>query len=113
MSRVISIELSMRALLHEAVARVRASVAAGDGAIVASTQLSNKALSFQIEVRVRDVPKLLSALGEIGVVVQEHARAISRPATEAEAEADAVVMLHVGLVHGEPDMRVALPKVPG
>ncbi len=78
--------------------------------IVDASRLSNKALTYRIEVDREGVECLLGALAACGAVIDQQQR--DYPARGREPE-DAVVLLHVALVHDEPDQRVELPKVPG
>jgi hypothetical protein len=111
MPKVITLELGMRATPPEAAARVRAAVDRGGGATLDAARLSNKALTYRIEVATADLPRLEASLAALGSVI--HSAVHEYPSrTDADA-VDATILLHVALVHGEPDQRVELPKVPG
>jgi hypothetical protein len=111
MPKVITLELGMRTTPPEAAARVREAVDRGGGAILDASRLSNKALTYRIEVATEDLPRLETALSALGSVI--HSAAHDYPSRADTADVDATLLLHVALVHGEPDQRVELPKVPG
>jgi hypothetical protein len=111
MPKVVTLELGMRATPPEAAARVRAAVDQGGGAILDAARLSNKALTYRVEVALTDLPRLEATLAALGSVIKS---AVHEYEGRAEADAaDATMLLHVALVHREPDQRVELPKVPG
>ncbi len=95
------------ALLAETIRRV-------GGVIVDSTRFANKALSYKVECYAKEVQVLVQALAGIGAIHHAGEQPTgAAPLSSLDPASDVLVLLHVSLVHGQPDQRVALPKVPG
>jgi hypothetical protein len=108
-----AIALSMTREPAEALAALRDTAAACGAVIVESTRFSNKALSLHVECYAKDVKTLVEALAQIGSVHHAGESQGEAPLASLPTEGEVLILLHVSLVHDQPDERIALPKVPG
>lgn len=108
-----AIALSMTREPAEAMAALRDAVAACGAVIVGSTRFSNKALSLHVECYAKDVKALVHALVGIGTVHEASEFQGAAPLASLPPEGEVLILLHISLVHDQPDERIALPKVPG
>lgn len=114
-----AVPLRLTALTHAPRHRVVADLTArlNDlGWILDFHQFSNLALSVQFEVAPRQVPAVRSALASVPMHLSGQSQA-AIAAIESVPLADlpdpVPASIHVTFLHGEPDLRIPVPAVPG
>ena len=97
-----------------AAAAVIKRVLADCGAAVTHVhRLGNQALVFTFELTAGEVTLLRDGLAAVSQLLDPSEETLEQALRTFPANAELVCSLHVTLVHGAPDERVPLPKVPG
>lgn len=108
-----SIEAVARAEPATAVQWVKDALQVAGAVVTDARRLSNKALTFRIEICAQDLLRLDRALTAPIEVSAAERQTLTALHARLEPEQEVIGMLHVTLVHGLPDERIELPKVPG
>ncbi len=93
---------------QEAIQLVQEAVGARGGFVLDFRRFSNAALAVELELPGGALPALIDDLEAGGVVLDE------RQELPADASArERLVSLFLQFVHGDPDLRIESPRVPG
>lgn len=109
-----------RADRHEMISRVREAILEGGGYVTDFHMFSNAAICINFEAPAGSIRRLYSSLKRTGLRLSEESHdALSsccdeadKPGGRAEA-ADVAGTLQITFIHGEPDLRIEVPPIPG
>lgn len=105
---------------HEMISRATEAVLRGGGFVVDFHMFSNRSICLNFEVAAGKVGRLSEALEETGLWLTEESRARLAEGTERaeqlsaeEGASEVAGTLEITFIHDEPDLRIAVPPIPG
>jgi hypothetical protein len=96
--------------------RVKEGILRCGAFILGATVFSNKAITLSIEAPVNRVRELGDAIVGARVSLNDASVASLEDlvcAVDADDTTNVVVQLHVAFIHGDPDLKIDVPSVPG
>jgi hypothetical protein len=109
--------LPLRATTHDdrtaVLWRISEAMSASGAVLLDSRLFSNAAAALFFEVRAGDAAALRRALEGAGLTFDDTSVAALAGLAARAAEDEIAAALHVTFVHGEPDLAIDVPKVPG
>lgn len=102
------------------ISRVKDAILNGGGYILDFHMFSNKAISINFEVSVRNIEKLYSSLETTNLnlyqeshdLLMDYCKRLEQLDEKSKAE-DVAGGLHITFFHDEPDLRIECPPIPG
>ena len=105
---------------HEMISRVAEAVLKGGGFVVDFHMFSNRSICLNFEIDAGKLGRLKEALEETGPGLTEESRARLAEGSERaeqlcgeEGASEVTSMQEITFIHDEPDLRIAVPPIPG
>jgi hypothetical protein len=105
---------------HEMISRVTEAVLKGGGFVVDFHMFSNRSICLNFEVAAGKLGRLNVALEETGLGLTEESRARlaewgerAEQLSAEEGASEVTGTLEITFIHDEPDLRIAVPPIPG
>jgi len=96
-----------RADRHQTIRLVEEAIASIGGWLLGFSMFSNISICFNIEIKTRDIDRLLTALQDIEL------KLTAEPPAPDDPDSILGGTIQITFIHNEPDLRIEVPAVPG